>query len=417
MDALGVAIGARDAAAVSILLDVSRALGGAEQAQVFGHAYRTSMVSAARINGVMTHVLDFDDTHIPTILHPSGPSLCAVMAVAQARGASGQDALAAFVLGVEAGCRAALALGTAHYDVGWHMTGTAGVIAAAAAAARLLKLDPERTHTALSIAATQAAGQRAQFGAMTKSLHTGNAAANGVMSALLSERGYTASTEGIEGRRGLLQTASAEPHPEELADQLGERWEIFRTGIKPYSCGVVTHPGIDAVRALARRVAVPADQVESIELGVHPLVLELTGKPAPRTGLEGKFSIAFASAITWLEGTARQNQFTDEKVNRPDVQALRDRVKASVDPALSHTEAKATVKLKDGRAESIHITAATGTPDNRISDEELREKFTELVDPQLGDGASAGIFREIDSLDTAPSVQGLLRAITPRDAR
>lgn len=413
LDTLGVAIGARRARPVEILLEVTRELGGAPQAGVPVQDLRTSVTNAARLLGVMSHVLDFDDTHISTIVHPSGPALAAALPLAELRGTSDRELLAAFTFGLEAGCRVALALGNTHYDVGWHVTGTAGTIGAAAACARLLGLDEHRTHNALSIAATEAAGQRVQFGAMTKSLHTGNAAANGTLAALLAEKGYTASREGFEGTRGLLNVASTAPSPEELSEGLAERWETFRVGIKPYSCGVVTHPGIDAVRELARATNAPAEDVEYIELGVHPLVMELTNKREPRTGLEGKFSIAFASAITWLEGTARHLQFTDENVNRPDVKELHDRVQVVQDNSMGQTEAKATVRLRSGETRSEHVHHATGTPENPISDEELREKFTELVEPELGENSTRQIIYRVERLGRDGSVKPLLDALSP----
>jgi 2-methylcitrate dehydratase PrpD len=413
LDTLGVAIGARRARPVEILLEATRELGGAPQAGVPAQDLRTSVTNAARLVGVMSHVLDFDDTHIPTIIHPSGPALAAALPLAELREKSGRELLAAFTFGVEAGCRVALALGKAHYDIGWHVTGTAGTVGAAAASSRLLGLDERRTHNALSIAATEAAGQRVQFGAMTKSLHTGNAAANGALAALLAERGYTASRKGFEGTRGLLNVASSAPSPEELSEGLGERWETFRIGIKPYSCGVVTHPGIEAVRELARSTEAHPEDVEHIELGVHPLVLELTNKREPRTGLEGKFSIAFAGAIAWLEGTARHRQFTDDKVNRPDVKELRDRISVVEDRSLGQTEATATVHLRSGESHSEHIRHATGTPENPISDEELQEKFTELVEPELGEEAARRVIVCVEKLAEDDSLKPLLGALSP----
>ncbi len=413
LDTLGVAIGARRARPVEILLEVTRELGGAPQAGVPAQDLRTSVTNAARLLGVMSHVLDFDDTHIPTIIHPSGPALAAALPLAELRRAGGRELLTAFTFGVEAGCRVALALGKAHYDMGWHVTGTAGTVGAAAACSRLLGLDQRLAHNALSIAATESAGQRVQFGAMTKSLHTGNAAANGALAALLAEKGYTASREGFEGARGLLNVASTAPSPEELSEGLGERWETFRIGIKPYSCGVVTHPGIDAVRELARATKAPAEDVEHIELGVHPLVMELTNKREPRTGLEGKFSIAFAGAITWLEGTARHRQFTDEKVNRPDVKELRDRIRVVEDGTIGQTEAKATVRLRGGETRTERIRHATGTPENPISDEELREKFTELVGPELGDEAARQVIGCVEKLQENGTLKPLLDALSP----
>lgn len=248
LDTLGVALGARRTRPVEILLSVTRDLGGTPQAGVPGLDLRSSVPSAARLLGVMSHVLDFDDTHTPTILHPSGPTLAAALPLAERREASGRELLAAFTFGVEAGCRVALALGPAHYDVGWHVTGTAGTVAAAAACSRLLSLDEARTHDALSIAATEAAGQRAQFGAMTKSLHTGNAAANGALAALLAESGYTAGRRGFEGPRGLLNAASAglegtSGFMEMMGMRPGRPWAVL-AALSEFGGGVLTFLGL-----------------------------------------------------------------------------------------------------------------------------------------------------------------------------
>jgi 2-methylcitrate dehydratase PrpD len=206
----------------------------------------------------------------------------------------------------------------------------------------------------------------------------------------------------------MFHVMSTRADAAELTTELGERWEIFRNGFKPYSCGVVTHPGIDAVRRLGTEQGVRAQDVERIELQVHPLVLELTGKTDPRTGLEGKFSIAFATAIALIEGTARQRQFTDEKVRRPEVMALRDRVQPTADPGVAHTEAIATAVLKDGRRLREHVTAATGTPDNPISDAELRDKFLDLTEPVLGRPGAERLADAVARLETLDNVAELL---------
>lgn len=413
LDYIGVAIGGAESETGDIIRQTVLDLGGAHQARLAVHGDATSVVNAALANGVFAHVLDFDDTHIPTILHPSTPVLAAGFAVGEWRKATGKDLLAAHALGFEVAARASLALYPDHYDTGWHMTGTTGTLGAAVAAGRVLGLDTVRLGHALGIAATQAAGHREQFGAMTKSLHAGKAASNGVLAALLGNRGFTAAADSLEGRRGMFHVMSTKADEAELTNELGERWEIFRNGFKPYSCGVVTHPGIDAVRQLGRVHGVKPGDVERIDLRVHPLVLELTGKADPRTGLEGKFSIAFAAAIALIEGTARQRQFTDEKVRRPDVIALRDRVRPQADPALKHTEAVAVATLRDGKAIEVHITAATGTPENPISDDELREKFRDLVEPALGAEATGRLVAIVDRLEDLEDI-GLLVGATVR---
>jgi 2-methylcitrate dehydratase PrpD len=230
------------------------------------------------------------------------------------------------------------------------------------------------------------------------------------VAALLAARGYTAAPDSLEGRRGMFRVMSARGDAAELSEGLGERWEIFRNGFKPYSCGVVTHPGIDAVRRLGRVHGVRPEDVETIDLRVHPLVLELTGKTDPQTGLEGKFSIAFASAIALIEGTARQRQFTDVKVRRPDVVALMRRIQPAADTSLSHTEAVAIGRLTDGRSISEHVTAATGTPENPISDEELREKFLDLVEPVLGAQAGERIAALVNRLEDVADVSEIVSA-------
>lgn len=410
LDFLGVAIGAADHDAPTLALVQIRELGGTPQATVLAHGDRTNVLNAALVNGVMSHVLDFDDTHMPTILHPTGPILAAGLAVGEWHERSGRDLIAAHAVAYEVSARISLALYPEHYDVGWHMTGTTGTFGGMTAAARMLDLPPDQLVHALGLAATQAAGHREHFGAMTKSFHMGKAATNGALAALLARRGYTAAPDPLEGRRAMFTVMSTAATPADLVSDLGERWEILRNGIKPYSCGVVTHAGIDAVRRLGTELEVRPDDVEAIELHVHPLVIELTSKPEPRTGLEGKFSIAFAGAIALLDGTARTHQFTDENVRRPDVVALRDRIHPTPDDSLSPIQAQAIARLRDGRELTVAVAAATGTPENPVTDAELHEKFHDLVDPVLGRGRGERLAAIVDSIDEAKSLDELTAA-------
>lgn len=414
LDHVGVAVGGMDHEAVAIALDVARGLGGAPQATVIGHGDRTSVVNAATVNGISSHVLDYDDTHIPTILHPTGPIMSAAFPMAELNGASGRDLIRAHAVAVEVSARVSLALFPEHYDAGWHMSGTTGTLGAATAAALLAGVTPGRLVTALGIAATQASGQREQFGAMTKSLHVGKAGANGLLAALLAARGFTASPDSLQGRRGMFSVMSSASRSEELTAGLGRDWEIERVGIKPYSCGVVAHPPIDAVRRLATEHGLSADEIDQIELRVNPLVVELTGKPEPRTGLEGKFSVVFCGAIAMIEGSAGPRQFTDAAVVRPDVVALRDRIHPVADETVSHSQAVATARLRDGRTVTVEVTAASGTPENRLTPEELRSKFDDLVVPLLGAGPAAEIAKHVDQLDQLDDVGRLLAATVRR---
>jgi 2-methylcitrate dehydratase PrpD len=413
LDFFGVAIGAAQEEAPSIVSRAMQGLGGEPQASVFGTRTRLRATDAALVNGISAHVFDFDDTHIPTILHPTTPLYAAGLAVAQWRGGSGADLLAAHALGYELSARASVALYPEHYDIGWHMTGTTGTLGAATASARLLSLPPAVMPHALGLAATQAAGHREQFGAMTKSFHAGHAAEAGLLSALLAEGGYVAAPDSLEGRRGMFSVMSTRSTPGDLTSGLGDRWEIFRNGIKPYACGVVTHPPIDSVRILGRDHGVRPEDVESIQLQVHPLVAELTGKTNPLTALEGKFSVQFACAIALIEGTARERQFTDANVVRPDVRSLMSRISVVPSDQMPHEAAAAVARLTDGRELTIRVDAATGTPGNRISDEELLDKFHDLVDGVLGRSRAETLAQQVWDVDRAASVEDLVAAATP----
>jgi 2-methylcitrate dehydratase PrpD len=410
LDHLGVAIGGIDHEASLIGLDLVRELGGAPQATVVGHGDRTSAASAALVNGISSHVLDFDDTHIPTILHPSGPILAAALAVGELFGASGRDLIRAHAVAVELSARASIAIYPEHYDAGWHMSGTTGTLAAGAAAGLLADLAPARLVAALGMAATQASGQREQFGAMTKSLHVGKAASNGVLAALLAARGFTAAPDSLQGRRGMFAVMSSGSRAEALTAGLGTDWEIFRVGIKPYSCGVVAHPPIDAVRRLATERGLVPDEIESVRLRVNPLVVELTGKKEPRTGLEGKFSVVFCAAIAMIDGAAGPRQFTDEAVARRDVIALRDRIHPEPDDSVSHSQAAAIARLRDGREVTVEVEAASGTPENPLTADELRAKFRDLVVPVLGGRRAEEIIGRVERLESVDRLDELLAA-------
>lgn len=410
---LGVALGASRHQAVRLLAETVQEIGGHPQATLLGSRARSSAPNAAMVNGAMSHVLDFDDTHLATVIHPTGPVLSAALPLAEWKGLDGRRLITGLALGMEAELRVGTAVYPSHYDVGWHITGTVGTFGAAAASSRLLGLDPERITHALGLAGTQASGLREMFGSMAKSLHVGKAASNGLLSALLAEKGFTASTEVLEARRGFCSVLAGEHDLSKAVEGLGRDYLMLENGFKPYACGVVTHPTIDGVRRLRQRHGLQPAQVREIETRVHPLVLELTGKKAPRTGLEGKFSIYFCAAIALVEGNARESQFTDEKVNREDVVALRDRVRAVVEPGLGEGQAVVTVRTLDGRELQEQVEAASGTPGNPVPDEELVSKFMELVLPVLPREKAERLVEEVGRLERLESVSPLIELAAP----
>ncbi|HLH22575.1 MAG TPA: MmgE/PrpD family protein [Chloroflexota bacterium] len=413
LDNLGVALGAADDPGVAIARRVALELGGNAQATLWADGRQTSVTQAALVNGIMSHILDYDDTHLPTILHPSGTLVAAAVPLAEWRGASGADLLAAYLLGFEVEARVSLSVYPEHYDVGWHITGTAGTLGAAGAAARLLGLDVEHTVWALGAAATQAAGLREMFGSMCKSLHVGKAASNGLLAALLAREGYTSSPTPLEGRRGFGAVLSTRFDEAALTDELGERWEVHRNAFKPYACGVVTHPAIDAARRL-RAMGYEPGAVARIDATVHPLVLELCGKTEPRVGLEGKFSIYHCIAMGFLEDAAGPAQFTDAMVNRPDAVALRRKVQATADPALPEAQARLVLHLTDGRPVEVFVEAASGTLENPISDADLAAKFRALATPVIGAAAADEVVATVWELERLPDVRQLVGRLARR---
>src|SRR4051812_44887373 len=234
---------------------------GAREATVIGRTERADILLAALLNGISADVLGFSDTHLKTVIHPGGVVGPAILALAERTQTSGRDFLHAFVLGIEVACRVGLTVYPWHYARGWHITGTAGTFGAAAAAGKLLRLDEQRMTWALGIAATQAAGLREMFGTMSKSLHGGRAAQNGLSAALLARKGFTSSEASIEAPRGFANVLGEQPDLGQLTAELGTRFEVSQNTYKPFPCGVVIHPVIEGCIALRNQHAIKAGDI------------------------------------------------------------------------------------------------------------------------------------------------------------
>jgi 2-methylcitrate dehydratase PrpD len=413
LDFLGVAIGGSAQPAVQIALGHVRDAGGNHQATIPVYGDRTDVVSAAMVLGIMGHVLDFDDTHLPTILHGTTPVLAAALPAAELVRATGAELITAYAVGFEVAARTALALHPDHYAAGWHVTATAGAVGAAAAVAQLVRLRPEQTVNALGLAATQAAGHREHFGSMSKSLGVGKAAANGALAALLARDGYDAAPDGLQGRRGMFAVMGGMVHPARLDRGLGTRWELFNSGRKPYPCGIVTHPAIDAaLRIRAEHRPAPADVAE-VRMRVHPLVLELTNKQAPASELEGKFSVGFTIAAALCRGQLVPADFTAAVLEDPDVVRIRQRVRLIADDGLAESQARAVVRLADGRELFADVAVATGMPGNPMTESTLLRKVHGLVDPVLGRPATDTLIKEVAELDRASGLAALIGSCLP----
>lgn len=376
---VGCAVGAARHETVENALAALKPFSGPAQASVLGRTDRLDIMQAALMNGITSHTFDFDDTHLKTVIHPSGPVASAILALAERQPVSGEDFLHAFILGVEVECRIGNAVYPNHYDVGWHITGTAGVFGAAAAAGRLLGLNEQQMVWALGIAATQASGLREMFGTMCKPFHPGNAARNGLLAALLAQKDFTSSNQGIEAKRGFANVLSTKFEPKEITENLGKTFEIALNTYKPFACGIVIHPAIDGCVQLRNAHNLKAEDIAGIELKVHPLVLELTGKKTPQTGLEGKFSVYHSSAVAIIHGAAGESEYSDAVVRDPAVIALRERVTAVVGPGIHEDQVHVTIRLKNGKTLEKFVEHAIGSIARPMSDADLEAKFRGLA--------------------------------------
>lgn len=408
INVIGVSIYSAVDPSLQALFAMFDAEGGNARASVWGAGRKTTLQFAALANGYLGHLEDYDDTHFPTVIHPTSPTLPAAYAIGEAAGASGQDLIAAVALGIEVCCRAGNAVYPWHYDAGWHITGTMGVFGAAIAGAKIAGLDVDGIVRTMGIAGTQAAGVREAFGTMTKPMHAGRAAQAGVVSTLLSQQGFTSAPAILEGRRGVLEVMSSGRELSRATERLGETWEIFQNGLKPYSCGVVSHPLIDAAVALHSRAGFDVDAIESIDAYVHPLVPELMGKAEPQVGLESKFSSYHCVAIGLVDGAGFPDQFSDAKARNPKIDALRRKVKLNVDTSRAEDACKLVLHMKDGSELTEEVTHATGSPQNPLSDQRLEEKFLALATPTIGEGAAKSLLDRLWRLDEARTIAGLV---------
>jgi 2-methylcitrate dehydratase PrpD len=390
-----------------ILLDYFEEEGGNGRAAIWGAGLKATMANAALANGYTAHLEDYDDTHFPTVIHPSAPTIPAAWATAEVKEANGKELLAAVAIGIEICCRYGNAVHPWHYDAGWHITGTAGVYGSSTAAGKLNDLDVDEMVAAMGIAGTQAAGVRETFGSMSKPLHAGRAAQAGVVASQLAKRGFTSTTQIIEGRRGTAVVMSSDRDLSRATEGLGQRWEIFQNGLKPYSCGVVSHPAIDAAIAFKAR-GVDPDAIESIEALVHPLVPELMGRPEPQVGLEGKFSVQHTIACGLVDGAAYPAQFADSKVKDRRLTDLRRKVTLTVDPTKGEDQVTLRVKMKDGSTLEETVEHATGAPQNPLSDARLEEKFVTLASETIHEKPARELLQRLWHLDEIRHLEGLV---------
>lgn len=383
---------------------------GPAQASVLGRKERLDILHTALINGISSHVLDYDDTHSRNIVHPGGPVVSAILALSEYRPVSGSDFVNALVLGVDVECRIGNSVYPKHYDTGWHITGTAGVFGAATAAGKLLGLSEQQMLWAIGMAATQPVGLQEMFGTMTKSFHPGRAAQNGLTAALLASRNFTSSEQSLEARFGWVNVISTVHDYNYITGNLGSRYEISQNTYKPFACGVVMHATIDGCIQLHNEQKLAADRIDRVELKVHPLVMQLTSKTSPQTGLEGKFSIYHAASVALAEGAGGIDQFSDRAVRDRTISSLRERVSTVVDSSLHEDQVRITLTTKDGRKIEKFVEHAVGSIQNPMTDKDLETKFTGLANGVLSAGRQRQLMDLCWKVESLPAVSAIARA-------
>jgi len=411
IDWLGVTLGGAHEPLTDILLEVTGALGGKKQCSLIGRNLKTSMLNAALINGSASHALDFDDVHFMMMGHPTVPLMPAVLALAENKKVHGRDFLTAFIVGFEAECRIGSAVLPFHYQQGWHATSSIGRFGAAVACAKLLRLPVDKLVYAVGIAGTQAAGLKQVFGTMTKPFHAGKAAADGLLAALLAEKGFTCSDDILAGESGFCRVLSPECNPELIVEDLCKTYTIGNVMFKRHASCFETHPTIDA--ALRLREQVKPEEVREIVVNAVPVAVEIAGKPEPKTGLEGKFSLSYCAALALAEGQTGETDFTNDKVLSPPLVALRKKVTVIASDDFGLTQAEVIVRTVDGRElKSRADTYEIGSDKDRRKADLIR-KFRSFADRLLPPGRTDAILEFVQGLASQKNMKDLLVLCQP----
>lgn len=426
IDGLGVMLAGTEQEALQVADRYLRKAGARPVARPVGNPdLQLSAQQAAFWNGLAGHAMDWDDTQVAEgpnrpyglLTHPTVPPLAAALALAETNPkVSGKDLITSFVAGVEVECKIAEAINPDHYNLGFHTSGTIGTFGSAAAAARMIGLDGGRTAQALGGAASMAAGIRANFGSMGKPMHVGRSSENGVTSALLAQEGFTFNGEALDGKWGYLSVAGRGGEPDLVMGRFGNPFSLSEPGvsIKPYPCGVLTHPSMDTMKALMEEHALSPEDIESVTLFASNNILHPIRFRIAQTELEGKFCMAFLLSAIILTGRAGKAEFTDAFVQSPECQAMQQRVETQFDPdiaAMGHEKILSRIEVvtKSGKTiQRFSDDRYRGGPDNPLSDEELEGKFMNCVSGILSDAQTRKVLDSIWSLDTLPSARGLL---------
>lgn len=417
LDCLGVALAGSKESSARICAEIARQEHAKEESSVIGQGFKSSAMQAAFANGTAAHALDFD--HSFTLMgQPTAPIIPAIISLGESLGSSGRRCLEAYVAGFETITKLVMSLRQRSED-GWHPPSSFGSFGAGVACAKLQGLNQSQVETTLGTAASMASGLVCNFGTMSKPLHVGLGARNGVVAAKLAQSGFTANKQAIEARLGFYEVfyPGAEPDNRPL-EELGTVYELINSGIriKPYPCGGLTHPAIDGVLEFKTKIGITAEMVESIDVGVARHTFERIVFRVPQNGLQGKFSMPYLLARAIIDGRLFLDAFTDSAVRDQNVLRLAERVQMRLDPdlqptALGSRPCKVTIRLRDGRSFSRQIDYAKGSREAPMTAEELKEKFVGCARQALDDSSIERIIEDVEHLETLQDIRPLCRLL------
>lgn len=402
--ALGVANDPVVATAASVMAD----FGGPSRLTVIGRGERLDAMGAAFVNAIAANLLDYDDTHLNTVIHPTAPVAPPALALAEQHGYSGPSVLHAFILGAEVECRIGNAVSPGHYARGWHITSTCGVFGAAVACGKLLGLTAAQLAAAIGIAASQSAGLVENLASAAKNVSVGNAARNGLLAALLARSGYTAAPTVLEGPLGWARAMGDTPIRDAITGGLGARWEFGANTYKPYPAGIVFHAVINACLELRERLGIAPDDLRAVTVRGDQLLLDRGDRPVANAR-DARVSIHHCAAVAFVRGRAGVAEFELPAVTDPAITALRQRVHAECDPSLPAGGAAVTALTHDGRCMSVRIDAARGSVAQPLSDRDLETKFRDNAAQSGNDAEAAGRIAAVWAIEEAASLSPLMR--------
>ncbi len=409
----GVALGGINYGPVQDVLSFVSSYSGPRLATVIGSNIKLDAFNAAFINSISANILDFDDTHIPTIIHPTSPVASAVLSLGEIRNASGTDILKSIVVGIETACRSGMSVFPGQYNRGWHVTSTCGILGAAAGTSKLIKLSPTCIANAIGIAASQSSGLVENLPTSARNIQVGNAAKNGVFATLMAERHWDSAVTTLEGANGWAHAMGDTLDPDKLLLNLGSHWELLSNTYKAYPCGVVIGPVVDACLNLRVKNIFNLTDIERITVTGNPLLLSRADRPNVTDERAAKVSLHHACAVALYYGKAGIEEFSQPTVMQPFIESLRNKVSTKSNELLSVSTANIQIQLADGRILDETVSKPLGGIDNPLSDKEIENKLKSLLELSKLKLNSVTLIDAIWNIEKIKDIQGLLKLTRP----